>query len=551
MRIPILKKFLTKLLTVDLPGAMMLPRRLNFNINPSFTAIAEAAIGQEAVRGAVLAAIAAVQQRDGSSFDEMHEESIASAAAAAATAALAASPNAFTFPKQLGPSIAGGVSLPEAFQAELIVNLVGARGLPTYDVGLSDPYACLSLGSQHETSKRNSDTGGGAELPENSPMWNQEFQFLVRDPTDEFLSIDCLDTRFGNVPVAYGGVRLPLGELEEGRTTVVWLPLEPSENGAAVWAPPRNDMTVNARTTAPMPSPYARIGSAVAGVPTGVAGRGSSGEVLVELTLKSFVDDDMLDSGYIEYARTKLTEMEEEQLLLSVDEDDDDKDEASSSTLNGMYRNGTDVSAHDARLSSSSSEELAAAEAVEREETTAETKGTTAVTALTTSKNAAAASAAATATTTTTAAAKGQTTSGVDIPRRFDSLSSMGSFDELDDVEVTGAVSAAQATTAAAARATRSALRAATRVFRRQSSEELEAAEAAEREEKRKRNAERKNEALSKQQKQGDELLSAQEIALRASTALLCAGMAVAFMFLVTRFVGGGGGGDIPPPPLP
>eukprot|EP00884_Botryococcus_braunii_P009554 jgi/Botrbrau1/185/Bobra.0022s0165.1 len=53
MRIPILQAFLTKLLTIDLPGLMVLPKRLEINIPPAVTAVAEAAVGREAVMRAV------------------------------------------------------------------------------------------------------------------------------------------------------------------------------------------------------------------------------------------------------------------------------------------------------------------------------------------------------------------------------------------------------------------------------------------------------------------------------------------------------------------
>ena len=57
MRIPILQAYLTKLFTVDLPGLMVLPRRLEINIPPSITAVAEAAVGRDAVMRAVASAV--------------------------------------------------------------------------------------------------------------------------------------------------------------------------------------------------------------------------------------------------------------------------------------------------------------------------------------------------------------------------------------------------------------------------------------------------------------------------------------------------------------
>ena len=89
--------FLTHLLTVDLPKLMVLPKRLEINIPPALTAVAEAAVGRDVVMRAVASA---VLQAD-----------------ALENALIAALP--------LGPqSAAGGVSLPASFQGELQVRLV-------------------------------------------------------------------------------------------------------------------------------------------------------------------------------------------------------------------------------------------------------------------------------------------------------------------------------------------------------------------------------------------------------------------------------------------
>ena len=90
----VLQAFLTHLLTVDLPKLMVLPKRLEINIPPAVTAVAEAAVGRDVVMRAVASA---VLQAD-----------------ALENALIAALP--------LGPqSAAGGVSLPDSFQGELQV----------------------------------------------------------------------------------------------------------------------------------------------------------------------------------------------------------------------------------------------------------------------------------------------------------------------------------------------------------------------------------------------------------------------------------------------
>jgi hypothetical protein len=52
-----MQAFLTKLLTVDLPGLIVLPKRLDINIPPAVTAVAEAAVGRDAVMRAVASAV--------------------------------------------------------------------------------------------------------------------------------------------------------------------------------------------------------------------------------------------------------------------------------------------------------------------------------------------------------------------------------------------------------------------------------------------------------------------------------------------------------------
>ena len=63
--------FLTKLLTVDLPGLIVLPKRLDINIPPAVTAVAEAAVGRDAVMRAVASAVLQVAS---SSQDVLHTE---------------------------------------------------------------------------------------------------------------------------------------------------------------------------------------------------------------------------------------------------------------------------------------------------------------------------------------------------------------------------------------------------------------------------------------------------------------------------------------------
>lgn len=107
--------FLTKLFTVDLPGLMVLPRRLEINIPPALTAVAEAAVGRDAVMRAVASA---VLQAD-----------------ALEHALIAALP--------LGPqSDAGGVSLPDAFVVRALPCLRPLKRQPCQAcIGIEHPPA--------------------------------------------------------------------------------------------------------------------------------------------------------------------------------------------------------------------------------------------------------------------------------------------------------------------------------------------------------------------------------------------------------------------------
>jgi hypothetical protein len=53
----LLQNLLNRLLTVDLPGLMVLPQRLEISIPPSVTSIAEAAVGRDTIMRAVASAV--------------------------------------------------------------------------------------------------------------------------------------------------------------------------------------------------------------------------------------------------------------------------------------------------------------------------------------------------------------------------------------------------------------------------------------------------------------------------------------------------------------
>ncbi|KAK9822688.1 hypothetical protein WJX81_000906 [Elliptochloris bilobata] len=208
MRIPILQAFLTKLLTVDLPGLIVLPRRLDVNIPPSVGAVAEAAVGRDAVMRAVASAVL-----QGTGY--MHADALENALIAALP---------------LGPqSPAGGVSLPHSFYGELQVTLLEARNLPVWGFPWqSNPYCRLTLGGQAVRSRRDDDTSHAGR--HRAPVWNQEFQFLVENPTSQVLTISVHDSRITGRP-DLGIVRLPLSRMPSDGRMSAWLPVQSSAAG--------------------------------------------------------------------------------------------------------------------------------------------------------------------------------------------------------------------------------------------------------------------------------------------------------------------------------
>ena len=202
MSIPILQPFLTKLLTVDLPGLITLPDKLEIHIPPAVTAVAEAAVGRDAVMRAVASA---VLQAD-------------------------ALEHALVSALPLGPQgAAGGISLPELFQGELQVTLREARDLPVWGFPWqSNPYCRLTLGAQAVRSRKDSETS----LPSRhrAPVWNQEFQFLVEDPAVQQLELVIRDSPMtGRTEI--GHARLHLSSLSKDGTVDVWLPVESTMPG--------------------------------------------------------------------------------------------------------------------------------------------------------------------------------------------------------------------------------------------------------------------------------------------------------------------------------
>ena len=214
MRIPVIQPFLTKLFTVDLPRLMTLPQRLEIAIPPAVTAVAEAAIGRDAVMRAVASA---VLQAD-------------------------ALEHALVSALPLGPQgAAGGISLPDLFRGELQVTLKGGKDLPVWGFPWqSNPYCRLALGDQAVMSRKDNETS--QQSRHRGPVWNQEFQFLVEDASVQALEIWIMDSQMtGRTDVSYA--KIPLSDLPPTGKMDAWFELESSMPGESTGGSVRLSLT--------------------------------------------------------------------------------------------------------------------------------------------------------------------------------------------------------------------------------------------------------------------------------------------------------------------
>ncbi|GLJ32859.1 hypothetical protein SUGI_0661880 [Cryptomeria japonica] len=98
------------------------------------------------------------------------------------------------------------------FAGELSVTLVDARKLNYIPFGKTDPYVVLVLGEQVIQSKKNSQTT--VIGPPGAPIWNQDFQLLVVDPQKQKLSVKVRDY-FGLTNHTVGMGEVELGSLQD------------------------------------------------------------------------------------------------------------------------------------------------------------------------------------------------------------------------------------------------------------------------------------------------------------------------------------------------
>ncbi|XP_077247074.1 calcium-dependent lipid-binding (CaLB domain) family protein [Tasmannia lanceolata] len=136
---------------------------------------------------------------------------------------------------------------------ELSVTLVDARKLAYVFYGKTDPYVVLSLGDQVIRSKKNSQTT--VIGPPGEPIWNQDFHMLVTNPRKQRLSVQVKES-FGFTDFTIGSGEVELGSLKDTVPTDKIIALQGG------W---------------------------------GLFRGGSSGEILLRLTYKAYVEDEEED----------------------------------------------------------------------------------------------------------------------------------------------------------------------------------------------------------------------------------------------------------------
>ncbi|KAE9445678.1 hypothetical protein C3L33_22424, partial [Rhododendron williamsianum] len=176
------------------------------------------------------------------------------------------------------------------FVGELSVTLVDARKLSFIFFGKTDPYVILSLGDQVIRSKKNSQTT--VIGPPGEPIWNQDFHMLVANPRKQKLQIQVKDA-LGFTDLTIGTGEVDLVSLEDTVPT---------------------DRVVVLRGG------------------WGLFRKGSSGEILLRLTYKAYVEDEEDERTEAESLDTDDSDDE----LFDLDESDGPYDRPIRDVSNGL-----------------------------------------------------------------------------------------------------------------------------------------------------------------------------------------------------------------------
>ncbi|KAG0615125.1 hypothetical protein M758_5G016500 [Ceratodon purpureus] len=192
--IPFLNNFLSKLLTVDLPRLLVLPRHITFDFLPQGQNVMDS---MEAMEASV----------ESGAMDESIASGVLDLLKTASTEPAA---------PQDDPS--------EAFVGELSVTICDARDLPIRGfTGWSNPYCILTLGDQVLESKRNKETSHPSGHKD--PVWNQDFLLLVEDPRRQRLMLRVRDSTMTLNP-NIGYCQINLAELQDCVPRTMWVNLK-------------------------------------------------------------------------------------------------------------------------------------------------------------------------------------------------------------------------------------------------------------------------------------------------------------------------------------
>ncbi|EME26796.1 uncharacterized protein Gasu_55880 [Galdieria sulphuraria] len=100
------------------------------------------------------------------------------------------------------------------------VSLVG-----TTTLGLSNPFCRITVADNTTRSKSDKNT---SELGrKGDPVWNQQFEMLVRDPENDSILFEVMD-RYGMRYRTIGTFEVMISSLVEGKNTELWVPLQES-----------------------------------------------------------------------------------------------------------------------------------------------------------------------------------------------------------------------------------------------------------------------------------------------------------------------------------
>ncbi|KAK4528516.1 hypothetical protein GAYE_SCF59G6460 [Galdieria yellowstonensis] len=109
-----------------------------------------------------------------------------------------------------------------------VVNILlhGAKNLVgTTTIGLSNPFCRITVADNTTRSKSDKNTSDSGSRGD--PVWNQQFEMLVRDPESDSILFEVMD-RYGMRYRTIGTFEVMISSLVEGKNTELWVPLRES-----------------------------------------------------------------------------------------------------------------------------------------------------------------------------------------------------------------------------------------------------------------------------------------------------------------------------------